>query len=81
MVSYWSVSLQDVGNRLSDAVLFSSINYRTTIKLCGIVSYRLDGSLRYFCGIYVRDIMPSKPCKFNAVIMLWGFILCYILEI
>ena len=46
---------RSVGNEILDTQMnywmlyFSRMNYRTAIKLCGIVPYRLDGSFRYFC--------------------------------
>ena len=39
------------------------------MKFCGIFSYRLDGSFRYFLQ-NVRDVMPSKPYKFGVVLFL-----------
>ena len=38
-------SARSVGNKILDM----QMNYRTVMKLCGIVPYRLDGSFRYFC--------------------------------
>ena len=40
------------------------------MKLYDIVSYRLDGSL-----YNVRDIVPSKPRKFGAVIFPCHFVI------
>ena len=45
------------------------------MKLCGIVSYKLEDPLDTFAECKGCYIMPSKPCKFGAVIFLWS--LCY----
>ena len=48
-------SVRGVGNEILDMQMnyrmlyFPRMNYRTAMKLCGIVPYRLDGSFRYFC--------------------------------
>ena len=62
-------SVRGVGNQLLDTrtnyrmlyFFLVAINYRTAMKLCGIVSYRLDGSFRYFCR------MQGILCQVNHV--------------
>ena len=67
------------------AVYFCSTNYQTGPKLCGTVSYTLNRSFKYFCGMYMKlcqvSLLSLVVLTFSVVELLRCRHLCFVARI